>query len=634
MGRYVIIFLCLANLHVFAQGSKKDHIRAVNYYEKAKISLSKTQYEDAIKHLQQSLQYDPSFAEAHQQLADIYRKQEKYETASIHYAEVIKINPNLTPYSFFGYAESLFLSGNYSEALPQFTLFLEQKSITQESRIKTKKYVKDCLFSIKSKAEPQSIILENMGDAVNTKADEYFPMLTADRTNIIFTRKENNQENFFQSNYSDKSGWQEATLLSAIINSKNFNEGAHTVSADGNYLFFTGCNRPDGLGSCDIYVSKRENETWSTPFRLPEPINSSSWEAQPSISADGKTLYFVSNRKGGSGGTDIWKSTVSRNGEWGTAENLGPAINTPYNESSPSIHADTETLYFASDGWPGFGKNDLFFSKKDTNGIWNTPINLGYPINDFAEQRSISVSFLGDVAYMASKLSKSDAGLDIFTFTLPKSLRPKPVAFVKGTVVDERTGKPIAAKISLTKLSEQKKLFDDYADQGTGTFLAPLPFGFQYALQVMQPGYLFYSAHYALEDSSMLNHTFDIKIRLKPIAIGKTVTLNNVFFPIDQFEILQESQTDLALLLDFLRLNKSIKIEIAGHTDGTGSAEHNLKLSEKRAQSIYNYLIENQINPERLSYHGYGPEKPIANNNTEEGRAKNRRTEFRIIETH
>src|SRR5699024_5057160 len=188
----------------------------------------------------------------------------------------------------------------------------------------------------------------------NTRNDEYFPKLTADNHTLIFTRKESNKENFYAS-IKEKDQWTEARILEGDINTESFNEGSHCISLDGKYLFFAGCNRPDGLVSCDIYMSKKEDGRWSAPHKLASPVNTSGWESQPAISADGRTLYFVSTRPGGYGGADIWKSELKNNGNWSEPENLGASINTPYDESSPYIHGDNKTLYFASDGWPGFG---------------------------------------------------------------------------------------------------------------------------------------------------------------------------------------------------------------------------------------------------------------------------------------
>src|SRR5690606_30632465 len=241
-------------------------------------------------------------------------------------------------------------------------------------------------------------------------------------------------------------------LLQGDINSELYNEGAHCISPDGKYLFFTGCNRPDGRGSCDIYVSRREGDRWGAPHNIGAPVNSGGWEAQPALAADGRTLYFVSNRRGGQGGYDIWKSELQGNGQWGTPTNLGPSVNTRYDESSPYIHADNRTLYFASNGWPGFGDKDIFKSELDNNGNWQTPTNLGYPINDHHEQSALSVSMNGQQAFFSTRRADAVGGLDIYSFELPQQIRPNPVAYLKGRIVDAESKSPIQANVTVTDI--------------------------------------------------------------------------------------------------------------------------------------------------------------------------------------
>jgi Tol biopolymer transport system component len=227
---------------------------------------------------------------------------------------------------------------------------------------KINKYIKDCTFSLEAQKSPVPFKPINMGSAINTKEDEYLPVITADEEMIIFTRQENSNEDFFKS-VKRNGEWSVAEFLSKEINTSNFNEGAQNISPDGNYLFFTGCNRPDGLG-CDIYISKREGNDWSKPFNIGGPVNTAGWESQPSISADGRTLYFVSTRQGGYGGYDIWSSELNTDGTWSNPINLGQEINTSFDEQSPFIHPDNESLYFSSNGWPGLGNKDLFLSRK------------------------------------------------------------------------------------------------------------------------------------------------------------------------------------------------------------------------------------------------------------------------------
>ncbi len=530
----------------------------------------------------------------------------------------------------FEEARALLKKGDYTAAEQAFATFRQMPGLGPRSIQAADKYLADCRFSIRARERPVPFDPVNLGPAVNSDAAEYFPMLTADRRTLIYTRKANNRENFYETVADSTGTWQPAVLLRGHINSDHFNEGAHCISPDGKYLFFTGCNRPDGLGSCDLYVSRREGDEWGEPHNLGAPINTRGWEAQPALSADGRTLYFVSNRPGGQGGYDIWKSELGENGHWNKPANLGPCINTAYDESSPYIHADNRTLYFASDGWPGLGDKDIFVSRLDSLSNWSEPVNLGYPINDHAEQISLTVSMNGRQAFFSSVRADGFGGLDLYTFELPEHAHPKPVAYLKGLVTDGDTRQPLVAQVTITDIRENKALYRELTDYEDGTFLAPLPFGNTYALHVKQPGYLFYSENYTLADTSKVNDAYEISVQLSPIKAGRTEILNNIFFETNRFTLLPESKADLDALTEFLKLNREVGIEIGGHTDHTGTAATNQLLSENRARTVYEHLLKQGIPPKRMSYRGYGQEQPIADNSTEEGRSLNRRTDFRI----
>ena len=335
----------------------------------------------------------------------------------------------------------------------------------------------------------------NMGSEINTADDEYLPVATADESTLIFTRKINNNEDFYKSTKVDGK-WQTATYLSDRINTPQYNEGAQSISQDGKYLFFTGCNRPDGLGRCDIYIAQKKGDDWGKPFDLPPPVNTSGWESQPSISSDGRTLYFVSNRKGGYGSYDIWKSTLTDNG-WGEPENLGPNINTAYNEQSPFIHPDDSTLYFCSDGWPGLGGKDLFVSRLSKDGQWQKPENLGYPINTNGDENGLTLTAEGSNAFFSSNNLGGYGGYDIYTFELPPNLRPHIVTYVKGKVNDAKTMQPLEAAVEIIDLQKNIPVYQDYSDPDQGGFLATLTSGKNYGLNISKSGYLFYSENFS-----------------------------------------------------------------------------------------------------------------------------------------
>lgn len=626
----LILFGVLFSLSATGQ-KPSNNKRAQQAFDKAGLQLRAQQYNLAVASLEKAIALDSGFATAYQQLGDIYRKQRDYEMATHNYKKVIQLDPTLTPLTWFGLGESLLHTGNYTDALTALNRYRDTPGLAAESKRLTDKYIADCEFSATALRNPVPFAPQNAGPAINSPFDEYFPRLTADQQTIIFTRKKDNRENFFMSTRDSSNTWQEAGFLQGQINSELYNEGAHCISPDGKYLFFTGCNRPDGLGSCDIYVSRREGDRWGAPHNLGAPINTRGWEAQPALAADGRTLYFVSNRPGGQGGYDIWRALLKADGQWGEPQNLGPAVNTPYDESSPYIHADNRTLYFASNGWPGLGDKDIFKSRKDSIGNWGHPVNIGYPINDHHEQNALTVSMNGMQAFFSTRRPDAIGGLDIYAFQLPEAARPDPVAYLKGIIVDAESSNPLQAEVRVTDVATNQVLYNETADYEDGTFLAPLPFGKTYALHINQPGYLFFSESYPLDDSVKINDAYEIHIPLSRIKVGNSQTLSNIFFETDQFALLPQSKSDLDQLVHFLDLNKKVLVEIGGHTDNTGTEAYNQQLSESRAQAVYGYLVQAGISAQRLRFKGYGQSHPVATNETPEGRQLNRRTDFKII---
>ncbi|MBL1408785.1 OmpA family protein [Sphingobacterium faecale] len=609
------------SLFTFGQTSSINK-KAQSAYENAAKQLALQNKSQAKEELKKAILLDPAFATAYQQLADIYRSEKRYKEAIPLYKKVLQINPDLTKLTLFGLGESQLAEGQYQEALINLTNY-KTDNLPLKSREKVEKYIQNCEFAIRYNSKEDTQVTK-LPPAINTLDDEYFPKLTADGKRIIFTRKSNNQENFFESNFSQE-GWSTAEKISGSINSDFFNEGAHTISPDGKYLFFTGCNRPNGMGSCDIYVSKLERGTWSTPHNLGAPINTKGWEAQPAISSDGRTLYFVSNRPGGMGGSDIWKSELSADGKWQTPQNLGDKVNTAFDERAPYIHADNKTLYFASEGWPGFGQFDLFRTQLDSTGQWSTPTNLGRPINNNYDQTGIHVTMNGTLGYMASV--DSTGQLDIYSLNMPKPMQPIPVVYIQGTIYDAENKKPLSAIISVTNTQNGDIVYLNDSDYEDGQFIATLPVGANYAVHVQKEGYMFDSKQYDISNTELKNEVFEGSVFLQPIRRGNTAQLNNIYFDTDSATPLKKSEAELLLLLKFLQLNSAVTIEIAGHTDNTGNKAHNQRLSENRASSIANFLRSKGIPASRVISTGYGDTKPIGDNATMDGKQRNRRTE-------
>jgi len=621
----LFILFSLLSFELLAQNSSNK--KAQNFFERANPFIEKQDYISAEQVLKSAIEADPSFQNAFITLAGVYNAQKKYAEAKSAYQKAILINKNIAPAVIYGLAETEFATQEYDKAKQHFEEFLALDSSSDRAK-KAKKYLLDCDFAAFAIKKPVKYNPTNLGQGVNTTDSEYFPALTADGETLIFTRQVNGNEDFWTSQFKNNT-WNLATPLSTKINTTKYNEGAQTISPDGKYLFFTGCNRPDGLGRCDIYVSHREGKDWGEPYNVGKPVNSEYWESQPAISPDGRTLYFISNRPGGSGGYDIWKSTITDDAKWGPAINLGPEINTPYDENTPFLHADGKTLYFSSDGWPGFGNKDIYYSRMDDNDKFQKPINLGYPINSFENESGLIVSADGNLGMFSSNLKDGFGGQDIYSFGIPEIAKPLKISYVKGIVRDKDSKKTIESNVQVIDLKSDKTVFDDYTDPETGQFLAVMPIGGNYLFNVNAEGYMFYSENFELKQGN-INKPYQIEVYIERIKQGGNVTLRNIFFDTNKYNLLPASIRELDLLIDFLHQNQTVNIEIQGHTDNVGDDKLNEKLSFNRANAVYEYLVKNDVDAKRLTFKGFGASKPIADNKTEIGRKNNRRTSFVI----
>lgn len=621
------IFIYFSVQHVAAQISSIK--KAQQNFDKAQLYIKSDNYEEAILALNNALTADPKFQYALLQLGDIQRRIKSFVAAKETYKKALAIDQKIDPRVYYGLAESEIFTGNYDEALDNIKRFIENyKGNDKDFITKANKYLKDCEFSISALKAPQDYSPKNMGKEINSANRDYFPAITADGNSIIFSRNVNGNEDFYISERnSDK--WSVPRGLSEKINTINYNEGAQSISPDGKYLFFTGCNRPDGLGRCDIYISHKQGKDWGDPFNLGNPINTQYWESQPAISPDGSVLYFVSNRPGGLGGYDIWKSKLQNNGYWSKPENLGPDINTPYNEHTPFMHPDGKTLYFSSDGWPGLGNQDIFLSRMNESGRWSIPENMGYPINTFNEETGLIVTPDGTEGLFSSILKEGFGDMDIYHFKMPADKKPTPITYVKGVVIDKNTAASLEAQVQIVNLKNGKIEYSDYTSADTGDFLAVMSIGGNYAFNVSADGYFFHSENYELSDA-YINKPFLLEIRMDKLKTGNNIVLKNIFFDTNKYNLLQASFVELGILVELLKTNPTVQIEIQGHTDNVGNDESNLKLSMLRAKSVYDYLLRHQIAPERLSYQGFGETKPILSNDSDMNRKLNRRSSFII----
>ncbi len=484
---------------------------------------------------------------------------------------------------------------------------------------------------------------------------DYSPVISADGRVMVFvsTRKggEGREDIWITTRTGNK--WSEP------INLKNLNspssEGVSGISADNKTLILAynskykplpkekGGGIRDGYGSMDIFFSERRNgwNSWGEPKNAGSPPNGRYWDAQATMSPDGKYLFFSSSRPGGYGGLDIWICVRNEDGSWGEPINLGPNVNTPGNEISPFIHSDGKTLYFASNGWASFGGYDIFVSKMVGENQWTKAENLGYPYNTHEDDIFFSIPASADWIYF-SRIDSVDekTGVKIYHIyraSIPnrdsltdkqRELMPEPVNLVRGKVFDAKTGQPLKAKITIEDLETGKVWFSSETDEN-GQFVVVLPSERFYGLtaEPLDTLHAFQSFNFDLKGLRHYQEKY-LEIPLQPIEKGAKFVLNNIFFDFNSAELKPESKLELNRLVKFLKEHSNIRITVAGHTDIIGTEEYNQKLSERRAKAVADYLIRNGIDPKRINVIGYGSKKPIAPNDTEEGRAKNRRVEI------
>ncbi len=641
MKKYATFLFIMTGLTLQLYGQKDIPDKATRYYQKAIDHLHQAELDKANKDLNKALEEYPDYTEAYMRKGELFLDKGSYDTSFHHFEKVISLNPDFGNKAYFYAGQAAFRGKQYDEAIHYYKKYLARDRLMYSNKKEAKWHLKNARFRKKALKNPVPFEPKNMGPKINSEHAEYLPSITADGKTIIFTRKlkrakgtyrrpdQKYNEDFFIS-HKKEGQWLKAHNLGNNINTK-LNEGAQTITPDGRYIFFTACNRPDGMGSCDIYLSKRSGEKWSKPQNLGPPVNSKKWESQPAISPDGQTLYFSSNLNGGEGKKDLWKVERTPRGRWTKPQNLGPTINTSEDEESPFMHVDNKTLYFSSEGHVGMGKEDLYLTRRKGDTGWTSPKNLGYPINTEGFETSLVINAAGDRAFFASKRFEGFGKLDLYSFQLPSSIRPEPVSYVEGKVFDATNKKPLEAHFELIDLSTGKTVMSAISSEVDGEFLVCLPSGKEYALNVSKRGYLFYSEHFSLPPDKVTD-PYQMDIPLQPIQKGKKVVLKNIFFETDKYKLKEKSKVELKRLVRFLKHNSTVKIEIAGHTDNRGKKAYNKELSRQRAKSVYDYLLKQGIAKERLQFEGYGETSPIASNETKAGRAQNRRTEFIIIE--
>ncbi len=481
---------------------------------------------------------------------------------------------------------------------------------------------------------------ENLGYNVNTRSSEICPIVTPDGQGLFFIRVYDPENTGGTSDYSDiyyaKSGtdgkWQMAANMKKPLNNSSTNS-AMSVTPDGNTLFLLHTYNSDGsFKAGGLSTSNRSGSSWEIPQDLTiiDHYNLNEYN-EFCMSNDKKIIVMALEREQTFGVKDLYVSFQLDNGLWSTPLNLGPVVNTKKGEISPFLAADNTTLYFSSDGHPGYGNNDIFLTRRldDTWTNWSKPENLGKPINTNDWDAYYSVPASGEFAYFVS--AKSGYGnSDIFRIKLPEMAKPRPVVLVKGKVLNQKTNTPLQAIINYFDLQDADNYGTAMSNPETGYYQITLPAGRLYGFLASSDQYISVNENVDLKDLDEYKE-LERDLYLVPIVIGEKVRLNNIFFETGKWDLLPESFTELDKLVKILNDNQTMEIEINGHTDNVGNDESNLTLSQKRAASVVNYLLSKGIVSTRLDSAGFGETQPVATNDTDEGRALNRRVEFVIV---
>lgn len=616
----IFIFVLLFSLFSLSQSELHSKNRtALNKYKKAQAKYENKSIDEALILLNEAIRRDSTFFDAFILKYRIGTLKNDTLLQVDALSTLVRLSPSFAPNSLFILADYYFSLSNYKKALELYSDFLKYCSVDNNRIPIAKKRIVNCSFAIDAINASMDVNISSMS-IINSKYNDYWPFINIYTKEIFLTRingvEGSHDENILGYNISD-------SLFFDVPVNTFFNEGTPSITADGKFLYFSS-NHPNGLGSHDIYVIRRDENGWGEPINLGEPINTMNWESQTSISADGKTLYFASNRPGGKGGSDIYRANLLR---WTTdgfpvfSTPVNLSINTSDEEMAPHIYADNKTLFYSSNGLPGMGGMDIYKTVL-RNGSFSIPENLGFPINSNKEELGISLSQNGGIVLFCSD---REGDRDVYSFKLHDDLKEPAIINWRGRLLDS-LGNSIKARVCIMNSKDSLLTEFSYLDE----FSLFLPCGEIYSLTAVAKDYGFYSEEINLRDSTKASISHK-NIVLKESFVGDRAILKNVNFDFDSYNLKANSFSQLDILVSYLEINSEFFVEIGGHTDSVGSKEYNYNLSLRRAKVIFDYLISKGIPKSRLIYKGYGDTVPVSRNVINDAGESNRRTEIKII---
>jgi outer membrane protein OmpA-like peptidoglycan-associated protein len=615
------------HIHLYGQGTycpPNIPAKAIKDLDDAIMVAESGKTDIAVAKIQQLIAKYPTWTLPPQKLSRIYYRAGRKSDALKTLEASIAIDTNSQIQQLYTMGRLYEETGEFNKAKSVYQTVLKKINPQDELAKQVNKNLDGLEEQIRLSKQDYAISVKPMVPGVNTKYEEALGRWMIDGRSLIFTRLLNNQEDLFLAKFDSLDHLLKVEELSF---NTAYSEGGHTISPDGKFLVFTSCLRPDGLGSCDLYLSVLTPEGWTEPANMGPKFNGPSWDSQPCFGLDGMSIYFASTRPGGFGGSDIWMVRQLPSGDWSNPVNAGSVINTANNESSPFIHFDGRTMYFMRDGKGGLGGFDLYLSHLGIDGKWKTPENMGSPINSRADEGALALHPDGVRAVITR--STPGQGNDLFEFLLPDQFKSVPVQVMYANVKSIETNQPVKARLEIFDANGKDTIRTSQAADENGNITLTLDRNKSYGLIAAAIGYIMYSSSLPPDDKAI--RYLDIKMTPLAVAENKTIVLQNIFFDFGSATLLPSSDPELHRLYLTMKENKTMNIEIRGHTDNVGSDESNQQLSENRAKAVYNYLIEKGIEKDRISYKGFGETQPVATNETEAGRSQNRRTEFFIL---
>ncbi len=630
------------------------------------FNLGRSNIDIALDYYLRANRFNPNNAELNYKIGLCYLEAKPASEGIKYFIKAKKLNPNVNDEYYKYFAKAYHLDLQFDKAIGYYKIYKDNLPPSKASQIEQiDRYIQECKNGKELVKKPVRVFIENLGSTINGEYPDYGAVVNMDESSIFFTSRRptttGGERSPLDMMFFEDAYWsiKKADIwLPAKDMGKPINSGGHDavvgIAPDGQTLLIY---RDDNSG--DIYWSKQKGKKWTKPKAFPEPINSKFQESSAAFSYNGNRIFFVSNRPGGYGGKDIYYCDKLKNGKWGKAVNLGNTVNSAYDEIAVFVQADGKTIYFSSEGHYGMGSFDIFKSVYE-NGKWSKPMNMGYPINSPDPDVFFSIGASGRNAYFSSNRTEGMGDQDIYKITFlgakknpvystedpliasnsigfkeadienKISMQTSQLTLLKGIVTDEITQKPIEAKIELIDNEEDEVLATFNSNSASGKYLISLPSGHNYGLSISADGYLFYSANFIIPKAESFREVVR-NVQLQRIEIGKGIALKNIFFDYKKANLNKESKMELHRLVNLMKKYPKLKLEISGHTDNVGDEDYNQKLSLRRANAVVNYLIKNGIESDRLVAKGYGFSHPIADNDTEDGRQQNRRSEIKVI---